>query len=105
MDKISKIIYRSLGIVMLFISQTVVAMAQQPTHYPDEHEPIPPTLINILIFIGGPLLLFVIYWHYRKRHKKKGEAASSVRPSQSYGRQGKATEGKEACDDEEEQSD
>lgn len=95
MDKISKIIYRSLGIVMLFISQTVVAMSQQPTHYPDEHEPIPPTLINILIFIGGPLLLFVIYWHYRKRHKKKGEAASSV----------KATEGKEASDDEEEQSD
>ncbi|MFO7852374.1 MAG: hypothetical protein ACQERS_13600 [Bacteroidota bacterium] len=95
MDKISKIFYRSIGFLILFISQTVLALAQQPTHYPDEHEPIPPTLINILIFIGGPILLFVIYWHYRKRHKKKADTAASV----------KAKEDKEASDDEEGRSD
>ncbi|MEA1887816.1 MAG: hypothetical protein U9N72_11470 [Bacteroidota bacterium] len=97
MDRISKIIYRSLGFIMLFISQAVVALAQQPTHYPDEHEPIPPTVINILIFIGGPILLFVIYWHYRKREKKKVEAEASA--------SAKATADREARADEERKKD
>ncbi|MBN1387005.1 MAG: hypothetical protein JW965_01075 [Bacteroidales bacterium] len=74
MKKIMNVLYRVLAVVVMFVGQVVAVMAQQPTHYPDEHEPIPPTLINILIYIGGPILLFVIYYYYRKWEKKKASA-------------------------------
>ena len=71
MKKISYSTYMLLSLVVMFISQATVVLAQQPTHYPDDHEPIPPTLINILVFIGGPILLFVIYYYFRKRERKR----------------------------------
>ncbi len=71
MKNISNTIYRGMAVIILFISQAAVIFAQEPTHYPDANEPIPPTLINILIYIGTPILLFVIYYQYRKREKKK----------------------------------
>ena len=71
MKKISYSTYMPLALVVMLISQAAELLAQQPTHYPDDHEPIPPTLINILVFIGGPILLFVIYYYFRKREKKR----------------------------------
>ena len=71
MKNISNTIYRGMAVIILFISQAAATIAQQPTHYPDEHEPIPPTIINILIYIGGPILIFVIYYYYNKSQKKK----------------------------------
>ncbi|HDZ40113.1 MAG TPA: hypothetical protein ENH59_00300 [Bacteroidetes bacterium] len=73
--KISIEAFRGLAVIMMFIIQSGLILAQQPTHYPDDHGPIPPTLINILIFIGGPILLFIIYYYYRKRDKKKKKEA------------------------------
>ena len=78
MKNISSTIYRVLAVIILFISQAAVATAQQPTHYPDEHEPIPPTIINILIYIGGPILLFVIYYYYNKSQKKKRQEKKNL---------------------------
>ena len=76
MKKISAYLYMLIAVVVMFISQATVALAQEPTHYPDEHEPIPPTLINILIFIGGPIFLFVIYYYFRKREKRRRRSDS-----------------------------
>ncbi|MDT8400306.1 MAG: hypothetical protein RQ743_01315 [Bacteroidales bacterium] len=71
MKKISEKVYMGFAMIMIFIIQSGVTLAQQPTHYPDEHEPIPPTLVNILVYIGGPILLFIIYYYFRKRKRKK----------------------------------
>lgn len=71
MNKIPDSIYLGIVMFLMFISQATGVLAQQPTHYPDEHDPIPPTLINILVFIGGPIILFVIYYYYKKREKNK----------------------------------
>lgn len=71
MKIISYSTYMLMALIVMFINQVTEVMAQQPTHYPDDHEPIPPTLINIIVFIGGPILLFVIYYYFRKREKKK----------------------------------
>jgi hypothetical protein len=65
--------------LIFFTSQAILTFAQQPTHYPDDHGPIPPTLINILIFVGGPILLFIIYYHYRKRDKVRKEAEKEMK--------------------------
>lgn len=62
---------RVLAVLVLLMLMKVGLYAQQPTHYPGEHEPIQPTLVNLLIFVGGPILLFVIYYYYRKRQKAK----------------------------------
>ena len=64
-------ILRLLVITLLFISQHVIGYAQQPSSYPGENEPVPPTLVNLLVYIGGPILLFIIYYYFRKREKKK----------------------------------
>ena len=68
-----------LALLIFFISQAALTIAQQPTHYPDDHGPIPPTLINILIFVGGPILLFIIYYHFRKRDKIRREAEKQMK--------------------------
>ncbi|MFN2380171.1 MAG: hypothetical protein ABR519_08175 [Bacteroidales bacterium] len=48
-----------------------VAYSQQPTHYPSGGEPVSPALINILIFIGGPILLYLGYRYYKNKSGKK----------------------------------
>jgi hypothetical protein len=70
-DKIYRTIYTVLAAMIMLSSQVAKAMAQEPSFYPDENEPIPPTVVNILIYIGGPILLFVIYYYFRKREKDK----------------------------------
>jgi hypothetical protein len=96
-NKISKTIYRILVAMIMLSSQVSHTLAQEPSFYPDENEPIPPTVVNILIYIGGPLLLFVIYYYYRKWEKKK--ASSSGKPTEvrkaKAPSSAKATEGKE----------
>ena len=77
--KISTILRRIMVVIIFIISQFSVIFAQEPTHYPDANEPIPPTLINILIYLGGPILLFVIYYNFRKREKKKKEAKMGIK--------------------------
>lgn len=71
MNNISKTIYRTLAAMIILSSQVSHTLAQEPSFYPDENEPIPPTVVNILIYIGGPILLFVIYYYFRKREKDK----------------------------------
>ena len=66
-------------VIIFIISQFSVIFAQEPTHYPDANEPIPPTLINILIYLGGPILLFVIYYNFMKREKKKKESKMGMK--------------------------
>lgn len=77
--KISNTLRGLTALILMFLGHVTLALAQQPTHYPDDHGPIPPTLINILIFIGGPILLFIIYYYYRKRDKKKKEAEKEMK--------------------------
>jgi hypothetical protein len=79
MNKILESISMRLAMIIFLISQAVLTFAQQPTHYPDDHGPIPPTLINILIFVGGPILLFIIYYHFRKRDKIRREAEKQMK--------------------------
>ncbi|MCF8221496.1 MAG: hypothetical protein K9J25_00005 [Bacteroidales bacterium] len=64
-----KVLYAAFTVI---ITQVAV-YAQQPTHYPGDNDPIPPTLVNILIYIGGPLLLFLAYYYFNKKEKKKRE--------------------------------
>jgi type IV secretory pathway VirB2 component (pilin) len=67
----TKEIRRGLAAVALLLLSSAVTFAQQPTHYPSGGEPVSPALINILIFIGGPLLLYLGYRYYRKKSGKK----------------------------------
>lgn len=58
---------------MLMLAYSAATLAQQPTHYPDEHEPIPLTVGNVLLYIVTPIVIFLIYYYYRKSEKKKRE--------------------------------
>ena len=71
-SKIRNTIKGLYAVFTVFIFQVAV-YAQQPTHYPGENDPIPPTLVNILIYIGGPLVLFLAYYYFNKKEKKKRE--------------------------------
>lgn len=66
-----KTIINKVFLTALFVILPVIALAQQPTHYPKANEPIPWTLGNILLYIGGPIILFFIYYFFRRREKKK----------------------------------
>ena len=55
----------------LLLTEGFVAYSQQPTHYPPSGgEPVSPTLINILIFIGIPILFYLLYRYYNKSGKR-----------------------------------
>jgi len=71
-SKLRNIIKELFIVVTVFITHSAV-YAQQPTHYPGDNDPIPPTLVNILIYVGGPLLLFLAYYYFTKKEKKKRE--------------------------------
>ena len=66
-----KNIINKISLTILFSFIYLVTYAQQPTHYPEANEPIQWTLGNILVYIGGPVLLFIVYYYYRKWEKKK----------------------------------
>lgn len=67
-------LYRKPAAIMLMLAYSAAALAQQPTHYPDEHEPIPLTVGNVLLYIVAPIALFLIYYFYRKSQKKKRDS-------------------------------
>lgn len=69
--KIHDKIYRVLAVITLFLMQASALYSQQPTHYPDEHEPIPLTVGNVLLYIVTPVALFLIYYFYRRRKKRE----------------------------------
>lgn len=51
----------------LLLIHGFIAYGQQPTHYPPSgNEPVSPTLINILIFIGIPILFYLLYRYFKK---------------------------------------
>ncbi len=62
-----------ISLTAIFLLTAIITLAQQPTHYPDEHEPIPLTVGNVLLYIVTPIVLFLIYYYYRKSQKKKRE--------------------------------
>jgi hypothetical protein len=64
-------IRKGLAAVALLLLSASATYSQQPTHYPSGGEPVSPALINILIFIGGPILLYLGYRYYRKKSGKK----------------------------------
>lgn len=70
---IAYILYRKASAIMLMLAWSAAVLAQQPTHYPDEHEPIPLTVGNVLLYIVAPIAIFLIYYFYRKSQKKKRE--------------------------------
>jgi len=80
-DSISKTKSRIIALVLLLLSHSTLIMSQQPTHYPKANEPVPWTLGNILIYIGGPILLFLVYYYYRKREKRKAEEKNKASAS------------------------
>jgi len=45
--------------------------AQTPTHYPTGGDPVEFTVVNILVYIVFPALLFVGFVVLRQRQKKK----------------------------------
>jgi len=64
-------IYKGLAAITLLLIQASAVFSQQPTHYPDEHEPIPLTVGNVLLYIVTPVALFLIYYFYRRRKKRE----------------------------------
>lgn len=69
--KKTELIRKGWTAIALLLLSASVAYAQQPTHYPSGGGPVSPALINILIFIGGPILLYLGYRYYRKKSGKK----------------------------------
>jgi hypothetical protein len=70
LNRIAEISKGWAAVALLFLSASA-AYSQQPTHYPSGGEPVSPALINILIFIGGPILLYLGFRYYRKKPGKK----------------------------------
>ncbi len=73
MESIVNKLYKKVSAVILMLTYSAAILAQQPTHYPDEHEPIPLTVGNVLLYIVAPIAIFLIYYFYRKSEKKKRE--------------------------------
>jgi len=55
-----------LGTVLFLLPGNLLS-GQQPTDYPSGGEPFTPTLGNILVYIGGPVLMYLIYRWYKRR--------------------------------------
>lgn len=75
-------IYRNTGlkilIILLFLAGSYhYLLSQTPTHYPTKGDPIEFDLVNILVYIGGPLLLLGLYlWRrnvWKKRRRRRNE--------------------------------
>ena len=66
-----KSIIRKISTAVSLLLINIMTFAQQPTHYPKANDPIPWTIGNIIVYIGGPILLFVLYYYYRRWDKKK----------------------------------
>jgi hypothetical protein len=73
MKSIVNKLYRKPAAVILMLAYSAATLAQQPTHYSGENEPIPLTVGNVLLYIVTPIILFLIYYNYRKSQKKKRE--------------------------------
>lgn len=63
-----------------FIYMSVV-FAQAPTHYPSGSDPMEFTVINILVYIVFPVLLFVLWFLVRRSQKKKANGGNPVENS------------------------
>jgi RsiW-degrading membrane proteinase PrsW (M82 family) len=55
-----------------------MVFAQTPTHYPTGSDPMEFTVVNILVYIVFPVLLFVFWFFVRRKQKGKIDGGKSI---------------------------
>lgn len=73
-----EIIYQHMHMIRIFTLMAIMsafiqnALAQTPQHYPEpEPEPVEINLFNILVYIGIPVLIILLYILTRRRSSKR----------------------------------